>query len=114
MPCTPAPPRKHDPVIRHLHYPCCRTDVFDDCAVPRLFVDIVKLPLKPPPLCVAWLDEADAVLKAIPFICGEKAPRRFGCEHHAYILVAFYLVVGQMFLMIVPCLVYLLTLLSFH
>ena len=26
----------------------CRTDVFDDCAVPRLFVDIVKLPLKPP------------------------------------------------------------------
>ena len=25
----------------------CRTDVFDDCAVPRLFVDIVKLPLKP-------------------------------------------------------------------
>ena len=45
---------------------CCRTDVFDDCAVPRLFVDIVKLPLKPPPLCVAWLDEADAVLKAIP------------------------------------------------
>ena len=66
MPCTPAPPRKHDPVIRHLHYPCCRTDVFDDCAVPRLFVDIVKLPLKPPPLCVAWLDEADEVRKAIP------------------------------------------------
>ena len=30
----------------------CRTDIFDDCAVPRLFVDIVKLPLKPPPLCV--------------------------------------------------------------
>jgi hypothetical protein len=26
----------------------CRTDVCDDCAVPRLFVDIVKLPLKPP------------------------------------------------------------------
>ena len=25
----------------------CRTDVFDDCAAPRLFVDIVKLPLKP-------------------------------------------------------------------
>jgi len=24
----------------------CRTDVCDDCAVPRLFVDIVKLPLK--------------------------------------------------------------------
>jgi hypothetical protein len=44
----------------------CRTDVFDDCAVPCLFVDIVKLPLKPPPLCVAWLDEADEVLKAIP------------------------------------------------
>ena len=32
---------------------CCRTDVFDDCAAPRLFVDIVKLPLKPPPLCVS-------------------------------------------------------------
>ena len=27
--------------------------------MPRLFVDIVKLPLKPPPLCVAWLDEAE-------------------------------------------------------
>ena len=34
----------------------CRTDVFDDCAVPCLFVDIVKLPLKPPPLCVACSD----------------------------------------------------------
>ena len=34
---------------------CCRTDVFDDCAAPRLLVDIVKLPLKPPPLCVACL-----------------------------------------------------------
>ena len=31
---------------------CCRTDVFDDCAAPRLLFDIVKLPLKPPPLCV--------------------------------------------------------------
>ena len=26
----------------------CRTDVFYDCAVFCLFVDIVKLPLKPP------------------------------------------------------------------
>ena len=34
----------------------CRTDVFDDCAAPRLFVDIVKLPLKPPPFICCRTD----------------------------------------------------------
>ena len=34
--------------VVHLRASRCRTDVFYDCAVSRLFVDIVKLPLKPP------------------------------------------------------------------
>jgi hypothetical protein len=72
--------------------------------VPRLFVDIVKLPLKPPPLCVAWLDEADAVLKAIPQLMPIQVQTMRELRSH----------VGQMFLTIVPCPVYLLSLLSFH
>jgi hypothetical protein len=44
--------KEHNVVSQTCLVSRCRTDVFDDCAVPRLFVDIVKLPLKAPPLCV--------------------------------------------------------------
>ena len=48
--------KEHNVVSQTCLVSRCRTDVFDDCAAPRLFVDIVKLPLKPPPLCVACSD----------------------------------------------------------
>ena len=53
---------------------CCRTDVFDDCAAPRLLVDIVKLPLKPPPLCVACLPHGiPEVHEEVGVACLERA-----------------------------------------
>ena len=49
----------------HLRASHCRTDVFYDCAVFVYLLTLLILP-KPSQLCLAWLSEADAVLKAIP------------------------------------------------
>jgi hypothetical protein len=55
--------RRHE--VDHLRASRCRTDVFYDCAVFVYSLTLLILP-KPLQLCLAWLNEADAVLKAIP------------------------------------------------